>query len=102
MKRQWGFDHVLTKKFIRHAAADVGLVFVAYNLKRLMALASPEALKAAFGRLFSLFLAIFRPGKVTGGPTCSIFSKLRTLPDFYAFLFNRQQRPILHPVRWGL
>ena len=102
MKRQWGFDHVLTKKFIQHAAADVGLVFVAYNLKRLMALASPEALKAAFGVLFTLFLARFWPGKAPDGHTYAIFNKLKTLPDFCAYLFSRQQRPILHPVRWGL
>ena len=102
MKRQWGFDHVLTKKFIQHAAADVGLVFVAYNLKRLMALASPEALKAAFGVLFTLFLARFWPGKAPNGHTYAIFNKLKTLPDFCAYLFSRQQRPMLHPVRGGL
>jgi transposase len=36
MKRQWGFDHIMTKKTIKHAAADVGFIFIAYNLKRLL------------------------------------------------------------------
>jgi len=48
IKRQWGFDHIMTKKSIQNAAADVGLIFIAYNLKRLMAILSPEQIKAAF------------------------------------------------------
>ena len=56
MKRQWGFDHIMTKKFMQHAASDVGLIFVAYNLKRLMTIVSPEALKEVFeSRLNPIF-----------------------------------------------
>lgn len=36
MKRQWGFDHIMTKKSIKRAAADVGFIFIAYNLKRIV------------------------------------------------------------------
>lgn len=36
IKRQWGFDHILTKKGLQRASADAGLMFVAYNLRRLM------------------------------------------------------------------
>jgi transposase len=36
MKRQWGFDHIMTKKSIKRAATDVGFIFIAYNLTRLM------------------------------------------------------------------
>jgi transposase len=36
IKRQWGFDHIITKKWIKRASADVGLMFTAYNLRRLM------------------------------------------------------------------
>ncbi len=35
IKRQWGFDHVMTKKSIQNASADVGFIFIAYNLKRI-------------------------------------------------------------------
>lgn len=35
IKRQWGFDHVMTKKTIKRASADVGLIMTAYNLRRL-------------------------------------------------------------------
>ncbi|SHJ93292.1 Transposase [Arenibacter nanhaiticus] len=36
MKRQWGFDHIMTKKGLRSASADFGLIALAYNLKRML------------------------------------------------------------------
>ena len=36
IKRQWGFDHIMTKKTKERANADVGLIFIAYNLRRLV------------------------------------------------------------------
>lgn len=35
IKRQWGFDHIMTKRTKQRASADVGLIFIAYNLKRI-------------------------------------------------------------------
>jgi transposase len=36
MKRGWGFDHIITKRTMKRASADVGFIFIAYNLKRIM------------------------------------------------------------------
>ena len=36
MKRQWGFDHIMTKKGIAAASADFGLIALAYNLRRII------------------------------------------------------------------
>ncbi len=36
IKRQWGFDHIMTKKYIERAKADVGFILTAYNLKRII------------------------------------------------------------------
>jgi transposase len=36
IKRQWGFSYIITKKFIERAEADVGLMFTAYNLRRII------------------------------------------------------------------
>lgn len=36
IKRQWGFNYIITKKFIKRAEADVGLMFTAYNLRRII------------------------------------------------------------------
>ena len=44
MKRQWGFDHIMTKKTMKHASADVGFIFLAYNLKRILNIIGIEEL----------------------------------------------------------
>ncbi len=36
IKRQWGFSYILTKKYKNRASADVGLMFVAYNIRRII------------------------------------------------------------------
>ncbi|MBK5273252.1 MAG: IS1182 family transposase [Bacteroidia bacterium] len=36
IKRQWGFYYVITKKGLKRASSDVGFMFIAYNLRRLM------------------------------------------------------------------
>jgi hypothetical protein len=55
IKRQWGFGYILTKKFISRAEADVGLMFIAYNLRRLMTILGKEALRQHLGALLALF-----------------------------------------------
>ncbi|WP_223270849.1 transposase, partial [Subsaximicrobium wynnwilliamsii] len=35
MKRQWGCDHIITKQTKLRASADVGFIFIAYNLTRI-------------------------------------------------------------------
>ncbi len=60
IKRQWGFNYVMTKKTIHRASADVGLVFTAYNLRRILNIIGKEALRCfLFGFLkpIALFLA---------------------------------------------
>lgn len=36
IKRQWGFNYILTRKGKKRASADVGFMFIAYNLRRLI------------------------------------------------------------------
>lgn len=36
IKRQWGFYYIMTKKTIKRASADVGMIFTAFNLRRLI------------------------------------------------------------------
>ena len=35
IKRQWGYDHVMTKRTIERASADIGLIMSVYNLRRI-------------------------------------------------------------------
>lgn len=57
IKRQWGFYYISTKKGIEHAASDVGLMFVAFNLRRLFNILGKPRLEA----VFAFFCAFFRP-----------------------------------------
>ena len=45
IKRQWGFYYIITKKGIKRAAADVGFMFTAYNLRRLINIIDRNTLK---------------------------------------------------------
>ena len=46
MKRQWGFDHIFTKQGIKRASAHIGLIYIAYNLKRILSIIGSKTLKA--------------------------------------------------------
>jgi len=59
IKRQWGFNYILTKKGIARAGSDVGLMFIAYNLRRIGNILTMNVLKEYLRMLASLFLAIF-------------------------------------------
>ena len=69
IKRQWGFDHIMTKKGISRASADFGLIALAYNLKRIMNILSfndlSDGLKKALQALLSTILSLLEPHKLT-------------------------------------
>ena len=55
MKRQWGFDHIMIKKSKKRASADVGLIFIAYNLKRIINIIGITELIAGIKSILHLF-----------------------------------------------
>ena len=55
MKRAWGFDHIITKKTKQRASSDVGFIFIAYNLKRIMNIISLDKLISLLNSLLSYF-----------------------------------------------
>lgn len=66
IKRQWDFYYIMTKKTIKHASADVGLIFSAYNLRRIFNLIDHNLLKQYlkvlalyFGTLRAIFEAFY-------------------------------------------
>ena len=59
LKRQWGFNYILTKKGITRASSDVGLMFIAYNLRRILNILTQDQLKEYLRILLSLFLIIY-------------------------------------------
>jgi len=58
IKRQWDFYYIMTKKSIKRASADVGLIFTCYNLRRILNLVDQNELKKYLKGLASLFLLL--------------------------------------------
>jgi transposase len=71
LKRQWGFSYILTKKGMERASSDVGLMFIAYNLKRIANILSRNRLKEYLRILLDSFLSHFK----------RIISRFNNLPD---------------------
>ena len=57
LKRQWGFYYIMTKRGRKRASADVGLMFVAYNLRRIMNILDKNIFKKFLAELGFLFFA---------------------------------------------
>jgi transposase len=57
IKRQWGFNYIITKKYIRRAEADFGFIMTAYNLRRLINIIGLKKLQVYLAGIFSLLLA---------------------------------------------
>lgn len=55
IKRQWGYNYIITKKFRERAEADCGLIFTAYKLRRIINLMGINRLFEAIGQFFTLF-----------------------------------------------
>jgi transposase len=67
IKRQWGFSYILTKQGINRASADVGFMFIAYNIRRIGNILTRDQLKEHLRTLVSLFLTVsaFFRGKIS-------------------------------------
>ena len=60
IKRQWDFYYIMTKKTIKHASADVGLIFTAYNLRRIFNLIDQNLLKQ-YLKVLALHFGVLTP-----------------------------------------
>jgi len=60
LKRQWGFSYILTKRGIKRASADVGFMFIAYNLRRIGNILTHDQLKEYLRILVSVFLTLIQ------------------------------------------
>lgn len=61
IKRQWGFYYITTKKTIKRASADVGMMFTAFNLRRIINIIGQNEFKKYLERLILLYFSIIRP-----------------------------------------
>ena len=54
IKRQWGFNYIITKKYIERAEADFGFIMTAYNLRRIINIIGIEKLVKYLTRIFAV------------------------------------------------
>jgi len=89
IKRQWGFNYILTKKGKERASADVGLIFIAYNIRRIMNILGKDKLKKYLEVLILLSLSIYRQirAKLSQFNVSIFFDKIFT--GFFAVRLNR-------------
>ena len=63
IKRQWGFNYIITKKTKQRANADVGFMFIAYVLRRIMNIVGlgnlTAYLMAVLGSIFAICKHVF-------------------------------------------
>lgn len=55
IKRQWGFNYIITKRGMQKASSDFGFTMVAYNLKRLVNIIGSNELKQYLESIAPLF-----------------------------------------------
>lgn len=75
IKRQWGFNHIITKKYKKRAESDVGLIFTAYNLRRLISLLGTDLLKEHIKSYILLYVNFIQYMQL----------KIRRFKQFYIF-----------------
>ena len=63
IKRQWGYSYVITKRGKDRAAADVGFMFIAYNIRRLMNIVLKNDFRNYLKSIIFSIFTIFNPDK---------------------------------------
>ena len=89
IKRQWGFDYIMTKKTIERAESDTGLILIAYNLRRIINLIGFKTLLKYLIDRISLFFTVYTNIK-------AILSRYK--PLFFPSNFIFQNKKILTKV----
>ena len=77
VKRQWDFYYIMTKKTIKRASGDVGLVFCAFNLRRIFNILDKNTLKTYLKDLAFVFRTLTTCFK----PKCAIVFFLPKYPN---------------------
>ena len=89
IKRQWGFYYVITKKGLKRASSDVGFMFIAYNLRRLMNIIDKTTFTKFLQGLVSLFFQSSATIKAIIFKISQIIFKQERYKNNFALLLNR-------------
>ncbi len=90
IKRQWGFNYIITKKYRERAEADCGLILTAYNLRRIINLIGLEKLMGYLAR----FAFVFCLKKALANEKPNIFSHLALKKGNYNYFAMAAQNAL--------
>jgi len=90
IKRQWGFNYILTKKGKSRASADVGFMFTAYVLRRIINIIGRERLQQYLKGLVLVIRLIFSHIWRQFGHIKAYAFEYFVMPDFIASALIRQ------------
>ncbi|NQU80458.1 MAG: transposase, partial [Bacteroidetes bacterium] len=89
IKRQWGFSYISTKKGKESASADVGFMFIAYNIRRIMNIVGKNAFKKYLEVLILSISVIYRLIRFKLIPFKAINFLNKILTTLFERLINR-------------
>lgn len=87
IKRQWGFNYIITKKYIERAEADFGLIMVAYNLRRIINIVGMQKLRKYLKSIFSVLCS-----------RCAHFKLFLNLKNQILKLIMKNQKILILPL----
>ena len=99
-----GFDHIMTKKTIARASADVGFIFIAYNLRRILTLIDKKAFIAYLRAFMPLFFADkfeFVLGRSLKKLMRNLIRKIRIIPFFRQAIIDNYKIRIMSDFNPG-
>ena len=96
IKRQWGFSYIITKRGI--GMADAGLMFAAYNLRRIINIIG----KNEFKKYLQVLLSFFFPINSSSQSTKSILSYLNTARNYFENKFEHWLKQSIFKLKLNL
>ncbi len=90
IKRQWGFNYIITKKFMERAEADSGFILIAYNLKRIISQIGMKQFRKYHLRIAGLFSLKNRPKMVYKALLNTFSLKIRRHIDLLMIFINQR------------
>lgn len=99
IKRQWGFSYIMTKKTVKCAQADVGLIFTAYNLRRIINLIGTKALETYIRSVLFVFIRFKKALKCNISRFALFCVSINLIPQFNepmlkGFIFSHNFTPM--------
>ncbi|HSH20450.1 MAG TPA: IS1182 family transposase [Draconibacterium sp.] len=92
IKRQWGFNYIITKKFIERAEADFGFIMIAYNLRRIINIIGIQKLGKYLESIFQHFCLKITPFQLFLNLKNQILKQTMKNPEILNLPLNNSKR----------